>query len=107
MPFDSMGITLTAAQFNDLPRLEPAFRERLREWGLDSAEPIGTLILAASEEDLEGMIRAHPESDFLIPSRLRPAAGNAHEVVELPGHVLLLSRTAVPRPAAPGRTCRL
>ncbi|HYW48206.1 MAG TPA: glycosyltransferase family 39 protein [Bryobacteraceae bacterium] len=107
MPFDSMGITLTAAQFNDLPRLEPVFRERLREWGLDSAEPIGTLILAASQEDLEGMIRAHPGSDFLIPSKLRPAARSTHEVVELPGHVLLLSRTAVPRPAAAGWTCRL
>src|SRR6185369_9143553 len=44
MPFDSMGIVLTAAEFNDLARWTPVFRDRLREWGIDSDEPIGTLI---------------------------------------------------------------
>jgi len=52
---------------------EPVFRQRLREWGLDSGEPIGTLILAGSPEELAWMIRTHPASDFLLPQPYRAA----------------------------------
>ena len=38
MPFAEMGITVTVDQFNDLPQHVPAFRARLREWSLDSAD---------------------------------------------------------------------
>jgi len=112
MSFDRMGIVLTVAQFDALDRWEPVFRQRLREWGLDSSEPIGTLILAASPGELAGMIRAHPSSDFLLPQQYRaaaePAAQPAHQLVEASGnHFFLLSREARPRAAPPAWSCGL
>src|SRR5262249_7425029 len=64
MDFRSMGITLTAQEFDDLPRLEGVFLERLRSWGLDSDAPVGSLILAGSPQELGDVARAHPLSDF-------------------------------------------
>ena len=93
MPFDEMGIILTSPQFNDLPRLEPEFRQRLHDWGLNSGDAIGTLVLAPSMDALAETIRAHPRSDFLLPDTDRVAAGTTHEIVEVqPGHLLLLAR---------------
>ena len=112
MDFNRTGIVLTAAQFDGLAQWEPVFRQRLREWGLDSGEPIGTLILAGSPEELAGMIRAHPASDFLLPEQYRAAVEQAapatHQVVEAGGnHFFLLSREARARAAPPGWSCRL
>jgi hypothetical protein len=112
MNFGDMGIVLTAAQFDALDQFEPVFRRRLREWGLDSGEPIGTLILAGSPEELARMIRAHPASDFLLPQQYRaavePAAQPAHQLVEAAGgHFFLLSREARPRAAPPAWSCGL
>jgi 4-amino-4-deoxy-L-arabinose transferase-like glycosyltransferase len=112
MNFADMGIILTAAQFDGLARWEPVFRQRLREWGLDSGEPIGTLILAGSPEELARMIRAHPSSDFLLSQQYRasaePAAQPAHRLVEASGnHFFLLSREARPRAAPPAWSCHL
>ena len=111
LDFPDMGIVVTATQFNDLFRLEPLFRRHLREWGLDSSEPIGTLI-AAAPEDLAGIIRAHPASDFFLPAQYRAAieyaAGRSHDIwPALPAHVLLLSRQRVPRESPPAWSCRL
>jgi hypothetical protein len=110
MSFDRMGIILTAAQFDSLDQWEPVFRQRLREWGLDSGEPIGTLILAGSPEELARTIRAHPSSDFLLPERYRAAVEQAaqagHQLIEASeGHVFLLSREARPRAAPPAWSC--
>jgi hypothetical protein len=112
MSFAHMGIVLTAAQFDDLAPLEPVFRQRLREWGLDSGEPIGTMILAGSVEELARMIRAHPSSDFFLPRHFRaavePAAQSAHDLVETSGeHCFLLSREARPRAVPPAWSCLL
>jgi hypothetical protein len=112
MNFDRMGIILTAAQFDGLAQWEPVFRQRLREWGLDSGEPIGTLVLAGSPEELARMIRAHPSSDFLLPQQYRaavePAAQPTRQVVEAAGgHFFLLSREARPRAAPPAWSCCL
>jgi len=112
MNFGDMGIILTAAQFDGLDQWEPVFRKRLREWGLDSGEPIGTLILAGSPEEPARMIRAHPWSDFLLPQQYRaaaePAARPAHQLVEAAGnHFFLLSREARPRAAPPAWSCRM
>ena len=99
MDFESMGIILTAAQFNDLPRFEPAFRDRLRQWGMDSPAPIGTVIMTRSLDELASVIAAHPASDFLLPERYRPAADSSadHLIVDAaPGHLLVLSRTSLP-----------
>ena len=77
MNFGDMGIILTAAQFDGLDQWEPVFRQRLREWGLDSGEPIGTLILAGSPEELARTIGAHPGSDFLLPRAVPRRGGSS------------------------------
>jgi hypothetical protein len=112
MNFADMGIVLTAAQFDGLDQWEPVFRKRLREWGLDSGEPIGTLVLAGSPEELARTIGAHPASDFLLPEQYRaavePAAQPTHQLVEAGfDHFFLLSREARPRAAPPAWSCRL
>jgi len=108
MPFDEMGIILSAAQFDDLAQSEPVFRDRLREWGLDSAEPIGTLILAKSTDELAQIIQAHPESDFLLPRRIGSLAPSAHQRVQAGYHIFLLSRQVLAtHPVEPAWSCRL
>lgn len=110
MPFDEMGITLTATQFNDLPRWEPVFRQRLHEWGLDSGDPIGTLIVASSPKELAQMVAAHPATDFLLPDRFREAVNaaseSAHEQFGVRNHFYLLSRNGSAR-RVPAWSCRL
>jgi len=119
MDFRSMGIAVTVSQFNHLDRWEPAFRDRLRQWGLDSSAPIATLILAASQSELAEVIRAHPASDFLVPDvypealeaaqathRIEPA-GPLGQPGGRPGHWLLLARDSHPRPAPPAWSCGL
>src|SRR5262249_49589662 len=98
MDFAGMGIITTASEFDDLDRHEPVFRQKLREWGLDSTAPIGTLIAAATPRELADVVAAHPAADFLVPERYREAlAGDtAHDVrPALPDHFLLLSRQSV------------
>ena len=109
MPFDEMGITVTVGQFNLLARYTPAFRARLREWGLDSGAPIATLIVARTEADLAALILAHPESDFLITGAYRHAVESApHEVIgAVADHLLLLSRTPLARASPPAWSCRM
>jgi hypothetical protein len=109
MPFAEMGITLTVDQFNRLPQLAPAFRDRLRRWGLDSSAPLGTLITARSLAEVGTLMRAHPEIDFLVPDRYQGALqGAPQEVVRAsPGYLLALSRTAVQRAAPAAWTCAM
>jgi hypothetical protein len=107
--FEEMGITVTVDQFNDLARYTPAFRDRLREWGLDSGAPIATLITAHGAADLSVLVRAHPESDFLISAAYRNAVESAPQ--ELAGaaadYLLLLSRTRIERASPPEWSCRM
>jgi 4-amino-4-deoxy-L-arabinose transferase-like glycosyltransferase len=104
MDFSSMGIILDAQQFAALDHWTPIFRQRLREWGLDSDEPIGTVVFNRSVEEVALLVRTHPDTDFLLPERYRPivalSAAASHEVVPAaPGRILLLSRHALPTPA--------
>ena len=102
MGFAQMGIVLTAPQFNHLEQWTPVFRQRLREWGLDSDAPIGTLIMAQTPAEFADIVRAHPNSDFLFPDRYRSAVSPppSHLLVDAaPDHFLLLSREARKRPA--------
>ena len=94
MPFEEMGITLTVDQFNNLPALEPQFRERLRQWGIDSAEPIGTVIVARNENDLAELTGRHPEADFLVPMKYRAAVGRSPHAIAAAGgdYFFLISR---------------
>jgi len=66
-----LGIIVTAAQFEELDRLEPVFRKRLLEWGLDSVEPVATVVVTDSAAEVVGMVAAHPRSDFYLPAELR------------------------------------
>jgi hypothetical protein len=109
MPFTEMGITVTVDQFNQLAQHVPAFRARLHEWSLDSADAIATLITARTEADLASLVRAHPESDFLIPGVYRDAVQFApQEVIGASAdYLLLLSRTPQQRVSRPAWSCRM
>jgi hypothetical protein len=106
---EEMGITVTVDQFNHLADYAPAFRDRLREWGLDFGAPIATLITAHGADDLTALVRAHPESDFLISAFYRRAVEAApQEIVgAAPDYLLLLSRIPVARASPPGWSCRM
>jgi hypothetical protein len=111
MDFSSMGIILDAQQFADLDHWTPIFRQRLREWGLDSSVPIGTVVFNQSMEEVAMLIRARPDSDFLLPERYRAvvaaSAAASHDLVTIsPDRFLLLSRQALPA-AGENWSCRL
>jgi len=112
MPFDYLGIAVGAQQFDDLQQWEPAFRQHLREWGLDSREPVATLVVLRSAAELGDVVRAHPASDFLVPVQYGPAlespARESHETVAASqAYLLLLARQAQPRQSPPRWGCRL
>lgn len=103
MDFASMGIVLTAAQFNDLAPWMPSFRKHLREWGLTKTDAVGTMIIAATPAELADTIAAHPDADFFLPDRYRgavtDAAAQAHDVISAPpGRIFLLARRSAPAP---------
>ena len=86
----------------------PAYRQRLKEWGLESDEPVGTVIFAATPEDVAAIIASHPESDFFLPRR-HPAAvsSDTHDAITVsPDYVLLLSQHSLLAPATRW-SCRL
>src|ERR1022692_4004202 len=80
-----LGITVTAAQFDDIEHWEPIFRERLRAWGLNSSEPIATAVVAQSDADVAKIVAAHSTADFYLPARFRAvlegAVKTTHELV--------------------------
>jgi hypothetical protein len=107
--FEELGIMVTVDQSNHLARYTPAFRNRLREWGLDSGAPIATVITAHSAADLTALVHAHPESDFLISAYYRKAVESApQEIVGATAdYLLLLSHTPVARASPPEWSCRM
>jgi 4-amino-4-deoxy-L-arabinose transferase-like glycosyltransferase len=64
--YATLGITLTEEEFENLDYLEPAYEARLKEWGLDSPEPIGTAIVITSRAMLPRLFRAYRNSDFYV-----------------------------------------
>lgn len=107
LDFRGMGIMVTAAEFAELDRHEPVFRARLREWGLDSPEPIATVILVRDAGDLARILAARPAADLLIPARLaHMLPATAHSRIGRGDHVLLLSQETHERAAA-RRPCAL
>jgi 4-amino-4-deoxy-L-arabinose transferase-like glycosyltransferase len=113
MPFAEMGITVTVDQFNDLARYVPTFRAHLRAWSLNSDAPIATLITARTAADLTALVRAHPDSDFLMPAAYRNAVEHApQELVQFrhgaaADYLMLLSRTPLERGSPPAWSCRM
>lgn len=89
LDFEYLGILMTAADFSRLTELRPQFEQRLREWGLDSGDPIATTILAANQREIAALIEEHADADFLLPQ-----PGGAHKIV-------LSSRAIQSRPPQP------
>jgi hypothetical protein len=95
-----LGITVTTDQFLELDRWLPIFLRRLREWGNDSAQPVATVIIARSEQDVVKIVEALPGTDFYLPSKLLPLmpgeAMSAHTVVTPSGErCFLLAKSRV------------
>jgi 4-amino-4-deoxy-L-arabinose transferase-like glycosyltransferase len=110
MDFSGMGITMSAEQFDDFEAWAPRFRAVLRQWGIDSGEPLGRLIVAATPAQMIDVARTHPLADFFMPERYRAAAeaaaGAGHEWAEAPpGYFLLLAKQRQPRARPPQWTC--
>jgi hypothetical protein len=98
-----MGILVGADEFARMEQLRPQWRARLREWGLDSEEPIATAVVARSREEVAGMIAAHPESDFLLPESYRGAAGGHTPGNSAGGFFVALAPSVGGRSAAPNQ----
>ncbi len=95
-----LGITVTTDQFNHLDR--PLYTQRLRSWGLDSAAPLATAILAATPSEARAFILAHPELDFDTPLTLAPTPDSGHaRQPASPGRLFLLSTTPRLTPRQP------
>jgi hypothetical protein len=97
----SLGIVLTRDEFLALPDRQASYEQRLREWGENSPEPIGTAIMLNVPADLAAVIHARPESDFYIPAGWSDVISQAeptHQVYRYSAdRVFLLSRAAGPR----------
>jgi 4-amino-4-deoxy-L-arabinose transferase-like glycosyltransferase len=95
-----LGITVSAAQFAEMDRWEPRFRKRLKEWKLDSSDPIATAIVAHSHDEVVKLVTAYPHSDFYLPADLQAAVGPAvehtHQVVPVSPDRLFLLALQIP-----------
>ncbi|MGD0361633.1 MAG: glycosyltransferase family 39 protein [Bryobacteraceae bacterium] len=106
-----LGLVLNADQFANLPALLPEFENSLRQWGLHSTEPVGSLILLRSPAEIGKIVRARPDSDYYMPSGWEAGLADlaqTHEIVRYSaGRIFLLSRAArmrrQPIPAIPAR----
>jgi hypothetical protein len=91
-----LGILITAQEFARLSELRPEYERRLREWGLDSGDPIATTILAPTEDSLGAMIREHPESDIFLPGSFVLRDQGVHQTWPMRGtRAFLLSRKKI------------
>ena len=92
LDFEYLGITVTAPEFNRIGELTPMFAERLRQWDLNSTEPIATVILA-NRDEIANLILSHPESDFYLSPEWSAADSGVHDLWHPTGpRVFLLSR---------------
>ena len=102
--FEWLGVDVSTDQFCSLPSLAPIFAQHLASWKENSAVPIGAMIFARADSDVGTIVRCTPDSDFLLPARLRGAAAElaapAHVVVPADEeHFFLLAKQSVPRRA--------
>jgi hypothetical protein len=108
LPFRELGLALGVDEFAERERWRERFEARLRQWGITSVAPVGTVIEASSVAELEKLVRSTPDADFLISERYRVAlasTGRRYEVAA-PGFGFL---RAASEPAVPRRewTCRM
>jgi hypothetical protein len=102
LDFEYLGVTITASDFARLPELRPVFQQRLRDWDLDVAvkgrNPIATVILASGMDQVERLLRDHPEDDFFVPVDWAAHDTGVHQIFEnANGRALLLSRELIQR----------
>ncbi|HEV2688549.1 MAG TPA: glycosyltransferase family 39 protein, partial [Bryobacteraceae bacterium] len=64
--YDYLGIMLSEDEFERLGQVEAQYAARLKSWGLNSTQPIGTTIVGPSEEALVRLVKAHPSSDYSV-----------------------------------------
>jgi hypothetical protein len=83
-----LGIVVSGDEFARLPQMEGTWRARLREWGLDSSEPVATSIVPKSREEVVELIATHPGTDFLLPESYRGSTA-AHAPSESAGGFFL------------------
>jgi hypothetical protein len=98
--YRALGITLPAAEFQDLGRYWEGYRGALRSAGLDSTEPIGTAVVAPDESEILRTVERRPDCDYYLPERYaKVTPPSTHECREAAGgRVFWLSRQGVPRP---------
>jgi hypothetical protein len=93
-----LGITLDAGQFLNLPAFLPAYAKRLRDWGLHSTEPVGSVIVLRNAEEIAQVVQAAPGADFSLPTEwvgLIPGIARTHEAFSYSaGRTFLLRRTS-------------
>jgi hypothetical protein len=104
-----LGITVSDTQFIGLPGWLPRFRSKLRAWGMDTVEPVASVILLSDPSQLAAVVASRPGSDFYIPAAWGvafPEIGPAHQSFQYSGDRLFLlsknariSRTVVPLPS--------
>ncbi|MBI3668155.1 MAG: glycosyltransferase family 39 protein [Acidobacteria bacterium] len=105
--FVYLGITMSSEQFNALDQGAEPFWRRMQAWKLDSAESMGTAIVAGSVEDVLQVIQTHPQSDFYLPVEMRSVVGplvkSTHDIAPgTPERFFLLARAGpVGAPARP------
>ena len=110
--YRQLGIILDVGQFTALPILLHGFEQTLQEWGLNSTEPIGSVIVLHSPTEMVNIFRARPGSDFYLPSSweadVSAVAQSTHDLVRYSaGRIFFLSRSAHQRPReAPGIPAR-
>jgi hypothetical protein len=98
LDLEYLGVLVTAADFARLPELRPQFAQRLRDWGLESGDPLATTIVAPTLDQIQALVHDHPGSDFLLPVDWAAQDAGVHEVVPTgTDRELLLSRVPLSR----------
>jgi 4-amino-4-deoxy-L-arabinose transferase-like glycosyltransferase len=102
-----LGIMLTEDQFERIPQSESIYAQRLRAWGLDSTQPIGTSILGLTDDALVRLVKARSTADYYvtIPElqllERDESIRRTHTVSELRyGRAFLLAQKTGSRPVA-------
>jgi hypothetical protein len=107
MPFRDLGIVLPVEEHLE-GNAAARYRGRLLEWSVESDEAVGTLIAAASVNELGELVRRSPDTDFLLPVRYPVAVDGDHTAASAGrGFVWLLSNSRTDNTARISRTCRM
>ena len=94
--FDSLGVTVSASSFARSGELWPQFAQRLRDWGLPHSDSIATVIVANNLDQVETLLRSHPQADFYLPADWAAHDGGVHGIADtVDGRELLLSREKI------------